>query len=121
MIPIGDEDSGPPGFPVVNIAIIVLNVLVFLYQLVNPDFTNGYSTVPAEITSGKDLIGSFMVTAPDGSSVQIDEAPGPMPIPSLVGTRRGNPPRPMATTSPLRVLPGVQATALPAITFTHVS
>jgi membrane associated rhomboid family serine protease len=80
VIPIGDEDTGPPGFPVVNIAIIVLNVLVFLYQLVNPDFTNGYSTVPAEITTGKDLIGSFMVTAPDGSSVQIDEAPGPMPI-----------------------------------------
>ena len=80
VIPIGDEDTGPPGLPVVNIAIIVLNVLVFLYQLVNPDFTNGYSTVPAEITTGKDLIGAFMVTAPDGSSVQIDEAPGPMPI-----------------------------------------
>jgi rhomboid family protein len=80
VIPIGDEDTGPPGFPIVNIAIIVLNVLVFLYQLVNPDFTNGYSTVPAEITMGKDLVGTFSVTAPDGSSVQIVEAPGPMPI-----------------------------------------
>jgi hypothetical protein len=45
----------------------------------------------------------------------------PTPIPSLVGTRRGNPSRPTATTAPLRVLPGVQATVLPAITFTHVS
>jgi hypothetical protein len=44
------------------------------------------------------------------------------PIPSLVGTRRGNPPR--ATTSPaprLTLQPGVQATDLPEVTFTHVS
>lgn len=48
--------------------------------------------------------------------------PAPTPIPSLVGTRRGNPPR--ATSSPapiLRLVPGVQATALPSVTFTHVS
>ena len=81
MIPIGDEDTGgQPGVPWVNIAIIALNVLVFLYQLADPNFTNGYSTVPAEITSGKDIIGSFLLVAPDGTSVQIDEAPGPNPI-----------------------------------------
>ena len=81
MIPIGDEDTGgQPGLPWVNIAIIALNVLVFLYQLADPNFTNGYSTVPAEITSGKDIIGSFLLVAPDGTSVQIDEAPGPNPI-----------------------------------------
>ena len=46
----------------------------------------------------------------------------PTPIPSLVGTRRGNPPRSSGTPAPLRNLqPGVQATALPAVTFTHVS
>ena len=44
------------------------------------------------------------------------------PIPSLVGTRRGNPPRSSATPAPiLNLQPGVQATALPAVTFTHVS
>jgi len=81
VIPIGDEDTGgQPGLPWVNIAIIALNVLVFLYQLADPNFTNGYSTVPAEITSGKDIIGSFLLVAPDGTSVQIDEAPGPNPI-----------------------------------------
>jgi len=49
-------------------------------------------------------------------------APVPTPIPSLVGTRRGNPPR--ATSSPaprLTLQPGVQATDLPAVTFTHTS
>jgi hypothetical protein len=44
------------------------------------------------------------------------------PIPSLVGTRRGTPARGTATPAPLLDLrPGVQATSLPAITFTHVS
>jgi membrane associated rhomboid family serine protease len=81
VIPIGDEDTGGrPGIPYITLAIIAINVLVFLYQLVNPAFTNGYATVPAEITSGKDIVGQFLLVAPDGSSVVIDEAPGPNPI-----------------------------------------
>jgi len=56
------------------------------------------------------------------SAVATPVAPTPTPIPSLVGSRRGNPPR--ATSSPaprLTLQPGVQATALPGVTFTHVS
>jgi membrane associated rhomboid family serine protease len=64
----------------VNVAIIAINVVFFLYQLLDPSFTNGYSAVPAEITSGKDIVGRFLLSAPDGSSVVIDEAPGPSPI-----------------------------------------
>jgi len=49
-------------------------------------------------------------------------APTPTPIPSLVGTRRGNPPRGTASPAPrLTLQPGVQATELPDVTFTHVS
>jgi membrane associated rhomboid family serine protease len=81
VIPIGDEDTGGrPGIPYFNVAIIAINVVVFLYQLLDPNFTNGYSTVPAEITSGKDIVGQFLLTAPDGTSFEIDEAPGPSPI-----------------------------------------
>jgi membrane associated rhomboid family serine protease len=81
VIPIGDEDTGGrPGVPYVNLAIIAINVVVFLYQLLDPNFTNGYSTVPAEITSGKDIIGPFVITASDGTTYQIDEAAGPSPI-----------------------------------------
>jgi len=48
--------------------------------------------------------------------------PASTPIPSLVGTRRGNPPRPTSSPAPLiNLLPGVHATALPQVTFTHVS
>jgi membrane associated rhomboid family serine protease len=80
VIPIGDEDTGGrPGIPYVNIAIIAINVVVFLYQLLDPNFTNGYSTVPAEITSGTDIIGQVSINTPDGTFV-IDEAAGPNPI-----------------------------------------
>ena len=80
MLPIGDRsEPGPP--PVINVAIIVLNILVFvLLQLPSDSFTNGYSAVPAEITTGRDLVGPVFVQAPDGSAVEIDEAPGPRPI-----------------------------------------
>ena len=48
-------------------------------------------------------------------------APTPTPIPSLVGTRRGNPPRGSSPAPRLTLQPGVQATDLPDVTFTHVS
>src|SRR2546427_12487646 len=78
VIPVGDQDtSGRTGIPYVNIAIIAINVLVFLYQLTSPDFTNGYSTVPAEITRGVDIVGPQTLHLPDGTSAQIDEGRGP--------------------------------------------
>ena len=49
-------------------------------------------------------------------------SPSPTPIPSLVGTRRGNPPRGTSSQAPrLTLQPGVQATDLPEVTFTHTS
>ena len=81
MIPIGDEDTGRPDvIPYINLAIIAINVVVFLYQLVDPNFTNGYSAVPAEITRGIDIVGPQQLVLPDGTTAIIDEAPGPMPI-----------------------------------------
>src|SRR5438067_13405640 len=44
----------------------------------------------------------------------------PTPIPSLVGTRRGNPRRATRTAALLKALPGVQQTALRSITRTRV-
>jgi hypothetical protein len=55
------------------------------------------------------------------SPVAVASAPTPTPIPSLIGTRRGDS---RATSSPaprLTLQPGVQATDLPEVTFTHVS
>ena len=58
----------------------------------------------------------------ENSPQAVAPTPTSTPIPSLVGTRRGNPPR--ATSSPaprLTLQPGVQATDLPEVTFTHTS
>ncbi len=80
MLPIGDQDE--PGNPaVVNIAIIVINVLVFLLlQLPSDAFTMGFSTIPKEITTGTDLVGPVAIALPDGTTETIVEAPGPSPI-----------------------------------------
>jgi len=80
VLPIGDEDNAPPGFPIVNVLIIAINAAVFLYQLVSPDFTNGYSAVPLEITTGRDLVGQFPIPLPDGTVALVNETRGPSPI-----------------------------------------
>ena len=58
MIPIGDENAYRRTFPVVNYALIAINVVVFLVELSQPD-PQGYlvqwGAVPARITAGHDL------------------------------------------------------------------
>jgi membrane associated rhomboid family serine protease len=58
MIPIGDDDSDRRSAPLVNYVLIALNILVFIvFQGMgsNEHFTYAYSTVPAEILTGKDI------------------------------------------------------------------
>ncbi len=60
FFPIGDDDSQVDLAPVVTVAIIALNVLVFLYQMTLPagnleHFMLAYSTIPREISTGHDL------------------------------------------------------------------
>jgi membrane associated rhomboid family serine protease len=80
MLPIGDEDQAS-GLPLVNLAIIAVNVLVFvLLQLPSDAFTMGFSVIPREITHMIDLVGPIQVQLPDGTIAAIDEARGPNPI-----------------------------------------
>jgi hypothetical protein len=52
----------------------------------------------------------------------IQATPTPTAIPSLVGNRRGQQPRVTSSPAPrLTLQPGVQATELPEVTFTHTS
>jgi membrane associated rhomboid family serine protease len=81
MIPVGDDANPRGGFPIVTLAIIGVNIAVFiLLQLPSDAFTMGYSAIPFEITHGKDLIGPQAVVLPDGSRETIVEAPGPSPL-----------------------------------------
>ncbi len=79
FFPISDDDRHLLKPAYVSITLLVLNVALFLYQLVNPAFTMGWSVVPMEITTGTDLIGPHYI----GSTFpqhQIDHVAGPTPI-----------------------------------------
>lgn len=58
MFPLGDDNSDIRSVPVVNYVLIAINVLVFFaFQGggTNDKFTYAWSTVPAEIRTGKDI------------------------------------------------------------------
>jgi membrane associated rhomboid family serine protease len=80
VIPLGDEPSGSRTPPYVIYVLIAINTLVWLYQLqAGESFTNGWSTVPFEITHGEDLVGTRTVEA-GGEAFPVRLYPGPTPI-----------------------------------------
>jgi membrane associated rhomboid family serine protease len=79
IFPISDDDRALLRPAYVTIALLVGNVLVFLYQMMNPAFTSGWSVIPEEIVRGIDLTEPVLVSA-GGQTVAIPQAPGPSPI-----------------------------------------
>src|SRR5437879_5285051 len=79
LLPLGDDNSGRSITPVINYTLIAINVLVFIYQALHPEFTYGFSVVPYEITHGVDLIRSWMEDR-FGRMVAPPQLPGPTPI-----------------------------------------
>jgi len=75
LFPIGDDNRNRQIVPLINYALIAINVLVFFRQLVDPAFTYGYSVVPAEITSGRDIVEVVRV-----GGVELRLFSGPSPI-----------------------------------------
>lgn len=76
MIPISDDNSDRTITPYVNYIFILVNIIVFVvYQKLgtNLDFTYSYSTVPAEILSGHDIVTSPVIVHDpvSGQDVQI--------------------------------------------------
>src|SRR5678815_2546472 len=67
MLPIGDDDSDRRIAPLVNYALIAMNVLVFVaFQGAgsNEHFTYAFSTVPEEITKGHDIATGILQPTP---------------------------------------------------------
>ena len=59
MLILGDEGHYHGRFPWVTASLLITNILVFIAQaLLGPAFTNGFSLVPEEITSFRDLTGT---------------------------------------------------------------
>src|SRR5215510_6359207 len=67
MIPIGDDNSDSTRKALVNYALIAINILVFVFLQgmgANEKFTYAYSTVPAEILTGKDYTTGVLEPTP---------------------------------------------------------
>lgn len=85
MFPIGDDNSDRHLTPVVNYVLIALNVFVFIFLQGmggNHGFTYSFSTVPAEILSGQDIVtqGEIIRDPQSGQSFQMPGL-GVTPIP----------------------------------------
>jgi membrane associated rhomboid family serine protease len=67
----------------VNLTIIALNIIVFIIQIMAGDpFTNGWSLIPREITTGQDLVGNFPVQGI--GTITLTEAPLGIPYLTLL-------------------------------------
>ena len=59
IFPIGDDNTDRVMAPAINILLIVVNVVVFVFLQglgANNPFTYAFATVPREILTGKDLV-----------------------------------------------------------------
>ncbi len=85
LFPLGDDNRDRHITPVINYFLIILNIFVFIYwqQFGNDiNFTFAYSTVPAEILSGRDIVTTAKIVQDPvtGDAVKIPGL-GPTPIP----------------------------------------
>ena len=84
MFPIGDDNSDRHTQPIINYAIIAVNILVFVFlQGIggNDAFTYAFSLVPKEIMTGTDLVGLQTITDTiTGQTGQIQNYPTPLPV-----------------------------------------
>ena len=81
VLPLADDNSHRDTFPVVNLILIAINVIVFVVLQgmgKNDDFTMAYSTVPAEIVSGKDVVTEDQVI-----EMSTQDGPRQMVVPGL--------------------------------------
>ena len=72
ICPLADDNTDRASFPIINVTLIVVNILVFVFLQEmgnNLDFTYAFSTVPAEISTGRDVVTS-------DETVQVDTTEG---------------------------------------------
>src|SRR5919199_1048906 len=81
IFPIGDDNSDRATAPVVNYALIAINILVFVFLQglgSNDRFTYAFSTVPAEIATGRDVDRPVVIQGSGGADIgRIDLQPTP--------------------------------------------
>ncbi|MBS1752369.1 MAG: rhomboid family intramembrane serine protease [Bacteroidetes bacterium] len=86
LLPIGDDNSDRTVTPYINYLLIAINILIFIFLQGaghNLFFTYAYSTVPAEILTGTDIVTQSQVIV-DPYTGQQFEMPGLQPTPVSV-------------------------------------
>lgn len=86
LFPISDDDRALDGRAIVTTLLLLANVGLFAVQIANPEFTYGWSVVPAEIMSGVDLVNTQPLPGADPSveirtPEDIPQRRGPGPAP----------------------------------------
>lgn len=79
LFPLSDDDSKLNGPAYFTWAILIINVLVYFYQVSDPEMTYRWAMTPREITTGEDLVSPVMITA-EGQDIAIPHLPGPSVI-----------------------------------------
>lgn len=77
LFPISDDDREVNSPAFVTYALLAANVVMFLIQMGNPEFTYGWSVIPREIVTGVDLTEPQPLEIPGQGIVEIPQAPGP--------------------------------------------
>ncbi len=85
MFPLGDDNSDRTITPIVNYALIAVNILVFVFLQglgSNDKFTYAYATVPQEIVTGRDVDKPVVIQDPltQESLGRIDLQPTPISV-----------------------------------------
>jgi membrane associated rhomboid family serine protease len=79
LFPLSDDNRTLKRTAWVTMIFIAINVAVYFYQVSNPDFTSGFSTIPREITNNIDLVGDEGIEV-QNKLVMVPQTPGPNPI-----------------------------------------
>jgi membrane associated rhomboid family serine protease len=60
VIPLSDASRRPTNFPIVTLSIIIINLAVFIAELINGDaFVEKWALIPAHVAAGRDLVTIF--------------------------------------------------------------
>lgn len=77
FFPISDDDREVSTTAYVTYSLLAINILFFMLQLADPNFTYGWSVVPREITTGIDLVQPQPIQVDGRGTIEIPQAPGP--------------------------------------------
>ena len=83
MFPIGDDNSDRTITPVVNYALIGINILVFvLLQGLggNDAFSHAFALVPKEVVDGIDIVGTQVIRDSSGEAARIQHYDAPLSV-----------------------------------------